>query len=82
MERLFLSTLEGSCKTPLAAFLKETQAGIYDFSYMGMDKDDSFTSGALKNLNKADVPHIVQEIAIELKSISSSTPMAFKKSSS
>ena len=66
MERLFLSTLEGSCKTPLAAFLKPGEQA-YDFWYMSVSKEETFTYGALKGIKPQDLPLRIQKLALELK---------------
>ncbi len=66
LERLFLEMLEGSCKTPLAAFIKQKN-DVYDFSYMYVLKDNRFINETMRNITKADLQDVVIETAFALK---------------
>lgn len=69
LERLFLETLEGSCKTPLAAFIRQKN-DVYDFSYMYVLKDGTFIKETVRDILKADLQGVAMDTAVALKKMS------------
>lgn len=69
LERLFLEALEGSCKTPLAAFI-EQKNDVYDFSYMYVLKDGTFIKETVRDIQKTDLQGVVMDTAAALKKMS------------
>ena len=67
MERLFLSLLDGSCKTPIASFLEKTSDDFYDFWYMAENSQKEAVSQFILKIAKEDVASRIENLALTLK---------------